>query len=121
MSTPSLGDKHLQAAILFVVAVESLFLVFLTVFLFNHANPKGDGMEMVAVGAAFTLIFLPLSLPAYLLAKNGRFLILAAFLAGLVGDPVLSCSGSRSSTSSVSKPRPGAVGLRAFSTPRPCS
>jgi len=29
------------------------------------------------------LIFLPLSLPAYLLAKNGRFLILAALLAGL--------------------------------------
>jgi hypothetical protein len=77
------GDKHLQAAILFVVAIESLFLVFLTVFLINHANPKGDGMEMVAVGAAFTLIFVPVSLPAYLLAKNGRHLIAAAFLAGL--------------------------------------
>jgi hypothetical protein len=83
MSTPSLGDKRLQAAILFVVAIESLFLVFLTVFLINHANPKGDGMEMVAVGAAFTLIFVPVSLPAYLLAKNGRFLIVAALLAGL--------------------------------------
>ena len=68
---------------LFAVAVESLFILFLTVFLFNHADPKGDGMEMVAVSAAFMLIFLPLSLPAYLLAKNGRFLILAAFLAGL--------------------------------------
>ncbi len=83
MSTPSLGDKRLQAAILLVVALESLFLVFLTVFLINHANPKGDGMEMVAVGAAFTLIFVPVSLPAYLLAKNGRFLIIAALLAGL--------------------------------------
>jgi hypothetical protein len=83
MSTPSLGDKRLQAAILFVVAIESLFLVFLTVFLLNHANPKGDGMEMVAVGAAFTLIFVPVSLPAYLLAKNGRFLIVATLLAGL--------------------------------------
>jgi hypothetical protein len=77
------GDRHLQAAILFVVAIESLFLVFLTVFLFNHANPKGDGMEMVAAGAAFTLIFVPVSLPAYLLAKNGRYLIAAAFLAAL--------------------------------------
>jgi len=76
------GDRHLQAATLFVVAAESLFLVFFTVFLFNHANPKGDGMEMVAVGAAFIWIFLPFSLPAYLLAKNGRYLVVAAFLAG---------------------------------------
>ena len=38
---------------------ESLFIVFLTVFLFNHANPKGDGMEMVVVGAAMMFIFLP--------------------------------------------------------------
>jgi hypothetical protein len=83
VSTPSLGDRRLQAAILLVVAIESLFLVFLTVFLINHANPKGDGMGMVAVGAAFTLIFVPVSLPAYLLAKNGRFLIIAALLAGL--------------------------------------
>jgi len=81
--TVSTGDKRLQAAILLVIAIESLFLVFLTVFLINHANPKGDGMEMVAVGAAFTLIFVPVSLPAYLLAKNGRFLIVAALLAGL--------------------------------------
>ena len=38
-------------------------------FLFKHANPKGDGMEMVAVGVAIMFIFLPLSLPAYSLAK----------------------------------------------------
>jgi len=29
------------------------------------------------------LIFLPLSLPAFLLAKNGRWLVFAAILAGL--------------------------------------
>jgi hypothetical protein len=40
-------------------------------------------MEMVVVGAAFMLIYLPLSLPAFLLAKDGRLLILAAILAGL--------------------------------------
>ena len=68
---------------LFAVAVEGLFILFFTVFLFNHADPKGDGMEMVGASAAFMLIFLPLSLPAYLLAKNGRLLIFAAFLAGL--------------------------------------
>jgi hypothetical protein len=79
----SQGYRHLRASVLFAVAVESLFILFLTVFLFNHADPKGDGMEMVASSAAFMLIFLPLSLPAYLLAKRVRFLILAAFLAGL--------------------------------------
>jgi hypothetical protein len=66
-----------------VVGAQSLFLVFLTVFLFNHANPKGDGMEMVGVGAAFMFIFLPLSLPAFILAKEGRHLVVAALLAGL--------------------------------------
>jgi hypothetical protein len=55
--------------VLLAVAAQSLFLVFLTVFLLNHADPKGDGMEMVASGAAFMLIFLPLSLPAFILAK----------------------------------------------------
>ena len=57
-------DRRLRASVLFAVAAESLFIVFLTVFLFNHANPKGDGMEMVAVGAAMMFIFFPLSLPA---------------------------------------------------------
>jgi hypothetical protein len=81
--TLSQDDKRLKASVLFAVAVESLFILILTVFLFNHANPQGDGMEMVASSAAFMLIFLPLSLPAYLLAKSNRFLILAALLAGL--------------------------------------
>ncbi len=64
------GDRHLRASVFFAVAVQCLFLIFLTVFLFNHADPKGDGMEMVGVGAAF------------ILAKEGR-LVAAALLAGL--------------------------------------
>jgi hypothetical protein len=82
-SEATIGDRRLRTSVLFAVAAESLFLVFLTVFLFNHADPKGDGMEMVASGAAFMLIFLPLSLPAFLLAKEGRHLVVAALLAGL--------------------------------------
>ena len=81
--TLSPDDRRLRASVLFAVAAESLFIVFLTVFLFNHANPKGDGMEMVAVGAAMMFIFFPLSLPAYALASQGRYLIAAAVLAGL--------------------------------------
>jgi hypothetical protein len=76
------GDRHLRASVFFAVAVQCLFLIFLTVFLFNHDDPKGDGMEMVGVGAAFMFIFLPVSLPAFILAKEGR-LVAAALLAGL--------------------------------------
>ena len=79
----SQGDSRLRASVLFAAAVHCLFLIFLTAFLFNHANPKGDGMEMVAVGAAFMFIFLPLSLPSFVLAKEGRALVVAATLAGL--------------------------------------
>jgi hypothetical protein len=77
------GSRRLRTSILLVVAAQSLFLVFLTVFLFNHADPMGDGMEMVGVGAAFMFIFLPLSLPAFILAKESRYLVVAAVLAGL--------------------------------------
>ena len=83
MAELSQGDSRLRASVLFAAAVHCLFLIFLTVFLFNHANPKGDGMEMVVVGAAFMFIFLPLSLPSFVLAKEGRALVVAATLAGL--------------------------------------
>jgi len=77
----SQGDRHLRTSVLFAVAVHSLFILFFTVFLFQHADPMGDGMEMVGSSIAFMFIFLPFSLPAYLLAKSGRLLILAALLA----------------------------------------
>jgi hypothetical protein len=35
-------------------------------------------MEMVGVGFAVMLIFLPLTLPAFILAQNGRWLEVAA-------------------------------------------
>ena len=38
-------------------------------------------MEMVGLSAAFMLIFLPLTLPAWILAKQSRFLVTAAFFA----------------------------------------
>jgi hypothetical protein len=40
-------------------------------------------MEMVGVGFAFMLIFLPFTLPALMLARNGRWLVLAAGLSAL--------------------------------------
>ena len=77
------GDRKLRASILLTVGAEFAFIVFLTVFLFRHADPMGDGMEMVGASAAFMLVFLPFSLPALILAKERRHLMVAAFLAGL--------------------------------------
>jgi hypothetical protein len=79
----SVGDRRLRTSVLFVCAMEIAFIVFLTVFIFKHANPQGDGMEMVAVGFAFMFIFLPFTLPALILGRNGRWLVLAAGLAAL--------------------------------------
>jgi hypothetical protein len=75
------GNRRLRAGVLFAAAAEIAFLVFLTVFIMNHADPKGDGMDMVAVGAAVMFIFLPFSLPALVLAKESRYLAIAALLA----------------------------------------
>ena len=77
------GDRRLRASVLFAVNVEIAFLFFLGVFLWRHANPKGDGMEMVGLGAAFMFIFLPFTLPALVLAKERRHLVAAAVLAAI--------------------------------------
>ena len=77
------GNRRLRASVLFAAAAEIAFLVFLTVFLWKHADPKGDGMEMVGASAAFMFIFLPFTLPALILAKESRYLLLAASLAGI--------------------------------------
>jgi len=77
------GNRRLRASILLTVAAEFAFIVFLTIFLFRHADPMGDGMEMVGASMAFMLIFLPFSLPALILAKESRYLVFAALLAGV--------------------------------------
>src|SRR5262245_39178426 len=79
----AVGDERLRLSVLLTCAIEAAFIVFLTVFLFQHSNPRGDGMEMVGVGFAFMLIFLPLTLPAFILARHRRWLVLAAGLAAL--------------------------------------
>jgi hypothetical protein len=81
--SPSVGEKRLRLSVLLACGMEAAFIVLLTVFLFQHADPHGDGMEMVGVGFAFMLIFLPFTLPAFILARNVRWLALAAFLAAI--------------------------------------
>jgi hypothetical protein len=79
----SVGDERLRLSVLLTCAIEAAFIVFLTVFLFRHSNPHGDGMEMAGVGFAFMLIFLPFTLPAFILARHRRWLVLAAGLAAV--------------------------------------
>jgi Na+/proline symporter len=69
--------------VLFATLLETAFIVFLAIFLLRHADPMGDGMEMVGVSIAFMFIFLPFTVPALILAKGRRHLVVAAFLAGL--------------------------------------
>jgi hypothetical protein len=40
-------------------------------------------LEMAGAGFAFMLIFLPFTLPAFILARSGRWLVLSAALAAL--------------------------------------
>jgi hypothetical protein len=83
VQTLSQGDQRLRTSVLFAVAVHSLYIVFLTVFVFKHADPMGDGMEMVVISATIMFIYLPFSLPAFLLAKTRRWLVFAAILAAV--------------------------------------
>src|SRR5262245_61388200 len=55
-----------RVSVLLACANKAAFIVFLTWFLFQHADPRGDGMEMAGVGFAFMLIFLPFTLPAFI-------------------------------------------------------
>jgi threonine/homoserine/homoserine lactone efflux protein len=79
----SVGDRRLRLSVLLTCALEAAFIVFFFAFLLKHSNPHGDGMEMVAVGFAFMLIFLPFTLPALILGLSRRWLVLAAVLAAI--------------------------------------
>ena len=75
-----MGDERLRLSILLACGIEAAFIVFLAVFLFQHADPHGDGMEMAAVGFAFMLIFLPFTLPAAGVAALAAVAYLALWL-----------------------------------------
>jgi hypothetical protein len=77
--TPS---SALRIFLLLLTAAQMMFIVFLTVFIIRHMNPKGDGMEFVAVSAAIMLLEIPFTIPAFILAVRGRALGVAVGLAG---------------------------------------
>jgi hypothetical protein len=80
-SEPSKPGRTLRIVLLLVTAAQMMFIVFLTAFIIQHANPKGDGMEFVAVSAAIMFLELPFTIPAFILAVRGKALGVAACLA----------------------------------------
>ena len=53
----SAGDERLRRSVIFACGMEAALVIFLAVFLLQHADPRGDGMEMVGVGFAFMIFF----------------------------------------------------------------
>jgi hypothetical protein len=76
------GNYVLRLFLLLLTALQMLFIVVLTVFIARHMNPRGDGMEFVAVSAAIMLLEIPFTIPAFILAVRGKALGVAACLAG---------------------------------------
>jgi len=72
----------LRLLLLLLTTVQMLFIVCLTVFIARHMDPRGDGMEFVAVSAAIMLLEIPFTIPAFILAIRGKALGIAACLAG---------------------------------------
>jgi hypothetical protein len=62
------------------IRIQLLIYVFLYVYIGWHFNPKGDGMEWVAVMPATILLFLG-AVPAFVLCRADRLPGLAAALA----------------------------------------
>lgn len=80
---PSLGQRLRLALRVFVLAAGctlTLFWIYTFYAIAEQANPKGDGMEWVAV-APMTLIFLLLTLPVLIIGLFGRALIFGALVA----------------------------------------
>jgi hypothetical protein len=76
------GHYLLRRFLLLLTAAQMLFIVFLTVFIARHMNPRGDGMEFVAVSSAIMLLEIPFTIPAFILAVRSKALGVAACLAG---------------------------------------
>ena len=75
-------NAALRIVLLLLTAAQMIFIVFLTVFIIDHMNPQGDGMEFVAVSTAIMLLEIPFTIPAFILAVRGKALGVAACLAG---------------------------------------
>jgi hypothetical protein len=71
--------KSARWTILALACAQTLFWVYTIYYVISHADPKGDGMEIVAIGP-MSIIFFALVLPALLKSRRGHSLGAAAIL-----------------------------------------
>ncbi len=65
------APRALRPTVLAVAAVQTAFWIYTWYYIIGHANPKGDGMELIAV-VPLTFIFLIFVLPAFFMGLAGR-------------------------------------------------
>jgi putative exporter of polyketide antibiotics len=78
--TASNRTKMLRAAIYACVAVQVLIYLYLFVYIGEHTNPKGDGMEWVAIVPGGAVLAVG-ALPAWVLRERERWLPVALIAA----------------------------------------
>jgi hypothetical protein len=76
----STRTKMLRAAIYACVVVQVLIYLYLFVYIGQHSNPKGDGMEWVAIVPGGAVLAVG-ALPAWMLRERNRLLPLALIAA----------------------------------------
>jgi hypothetical protein len=69
----------IRATVILVAGAQTVFWLYTWYYILGHANPKGDGMELMAT-MPMTMIFLVLVAPALVLGLAGRALRTALVL-----------------------------------------
>jgi len=63
--------KAARATIIALAGAQGLFWIYTIYYIISHANPKGDGFELVAI-MPMSIIFIMLVLPALMMGLNKR-------------------------------------------------
>ena len=76
------GREGVRRTALIIGAVQVAFWAWLFFYIAQHSNPKGDGMEWVAMGPA-TAILVMFVWPALQFSRKNELLLLSLLLASL--------------------------------------
>lgn len=82
------GRAGLSIAVLWFAAAQAAFWVYTWYYLIKHANPKGDGMELMAT-MPLTLVLLIFVLPAWLMSRRAPRTSAVLAATGLVCNTLL--------------------------------
>jgi hypothetical protein len=84
MALQDLETQRLRLLAWICAGLQVLVWLYLAFYIGQHSNPKGDGMEWVAMSPA-TMILVATTVPVWRLARNdnGKWLKVAAGLAAL--------------------------------------